>query len=110
MGLDDKVRKKVSEEFYAYKAEVLKCNDPELVWNLSNRISFYGCVAEYFEGMETIAEKILNVLDKFIHPIYAMWTEYLKYEQLKYAKWEDIEEILDLMVKKEEERNDKCSE
>lgn len=108
MCLHDEVCKKVSDEFYAYKADVLKCNNPETVWDLSNRISFYSCVAEYFDCMENIAEKILNVLDKFIHPIYAMWTEYLKSEQLQYTKFEDIEEILDVMVQNEEERNHEC--
>ena len=101
MCLANEVRKKVQDEFYAYKSDVLKCNNPEVVWDLCNRIAFFSCVAEYFECVEIIPEEYLEVLDKHIHPIYAMWTEYLKHEQLQYAKWEDIEDILHQMVNKE---------
>lgn len=103
MCLEDVIRKKVLDEFDAYKKDVLKCNNPEVVWDLCNRIAFFSCVAEYFEFMETIPEEYLEVLDKHIHPIYAMWTEYLKYEQLRYAKWEDIENILHQMAERESE-------
>ena len=102
MCLEDEIRKKVSEEFDAYKKDVLKCNS-EVVWDLCNRIAFFSCVAEYFECIERIPEEYLEVLDKHIHPIHAMWTEYLKYEQLRYAKWEDIEDILHQMAKRESE-------
>lgn len=102
MCLKDTIRKKVSDEFDAYKRDVLKCNNPEVVWDLCNRIAFFSCVSEYFECMETIPVKYLEVLDKHIHSIYAMWIEYLKYEQLRYAKWEDIEEILHQMAEREQ--------
>lgn len=108
MCLKREVCKKVSDEFYAYKNEVLKCN-AEVVWNLSNRIAFFSCVAEYFEYSEDIPEEFLRVLNRYAHPIYTMWMEYLKNENLQYARWEDIEMILSQMAKKEEE-NYECSE
>lgn len=101
----DKVKKKVLDEFEEYKKDVLKYSSPEMVWDLCNRISFFSCMAEYFEYMEVIPEEYLKVLEKHAHPIYAMWTEYLKYEQLRYAKWEDIEYILYQMSEKEQEEN-----
>ena len=103
MCLEDRVRKKVAAEFYDYKKDVLKCNDIEKVWHLCNKISFYSCVSEYFDYIEEIPVEYLEVLDKHIHPICAMWMEYLKYEQLRYAKWEDIEGILCQMAKRESE-------
>lgn len=98
--MEDTIRKRVSDEFEAYKKEVLRCNNPEVIWDLCGRIAFFNCVAEYFECVETIPEKYLQVLDKHVHPIYAMWTVYLKYEQLRYARWEDIENILQQMTER----------
>ncbi len=100
MCLEDTIRKRVSDEFDAYKRDVLRCNNPEVVWDLCNRIAFFCCVAEYFECIENIPEEYLEVLEELIHPIYSMWTEYLKYEQLQYAKWEDVENILQVMVER----------
>ena len=103
MCLDDTVRKKVSEEFNTYKKDVLKSGNPEAIWDQCNRIAFFCCVAEYFEWVEVIPSEYLEILDKYSYPIYAMWTEYLKCEQLQYAKWEDIEGILHQMTKRESE-------
>ena len=96
-------KKKVSEEFDAYKADVLKCNNAEVIWDLCNRIAFFSCVAEYFEYIEAVPEAFLRVLEKHIHPIYAMWMEYLKNESLQFARWEDIENILQQMADRESE-------
>ena len=100
MSLEQIIRKKVADEFEAYKKDVLKYNNPEVVWNLCNRIAFFSCVAEYFEYAESIPEPYLKALDRYAHPIYTMWTEYLKSEQLQYAKWEDVEEILQKLTEK----------
>lgn len=105
----EEAKKKVLEEFYAYKKDVLKCDNCEVIWDLCNRIAFFSCVAEYFECIETVPEAFLGVLEKHVHPIYAMWTEYLKNESLQYARFEDIETILNEMAQKEEKKNE-CSE
>ena len=47
-------KRKIAEEYEAYKKEVLCCNDAEVVWDLCNRIAFFSCVLEYFEFSETI--------------------------------------------------------
>ena len=99
----DEARKKIATEFNEYKQDVLRCNRPEIVWDLCNRIAFFCCVSEYFETMETIPEEFLQVVENRVHPIYAMWSEYLKNESLQYARWEDIEEILRTMAEKETE-------
>ena len=98
------VKRKISEEYEAYKKEVLQCNDAEVIWDLCNRIAFFSCVAEYFEFSETIPEAFLSLVEKLVHPIYAMWMEYLKNESLEYARWEDIEMILNRMVEREQKK------
>ena len=99
----ESAKRKIAEEYEAYKKEVLRCNNAEVIWDLCNRIAFFSCVAEYFEFSETIPEAFLSLVEKLVHPIYAMWMEYLKNESLEYARWEDIEMILSQMVEREQE-------
>ena len=100
----ERAKRKIAEEYAAYKKEVLRCNNVEVIWDLCNRIAFFSCVLEYFEFNETIPEPFLSLVEKLIHPIYAMWMEYLKNESYQYASWEDIELILSRMVEKEQNK------
>ena len=97
----EEAKRKILNEYEAYKKDVIRCNNPEIIWDLCIRIAFFSCVAEYFEFNEAIPEPFLQVVEKSVHPIYAMWTEYLKNEELQYARWEDIEMILKQMAEKE---------
>lgn len=93
----EKIKKRVTEEFETYKEDVLRYG-AQAIWDLSTRISFYCCVAEYFDNAENLPKEFLTVLEPIRHPIYLMWTEYLKDETLQYARFEDIENILKQMA------------
>lgn len=97
------VRRKVIHEFEDYRNEVIRHNNPVIVWDLCNRIAFYSCVVEYFEEYENIPAEFIETVGELVHPIYAMWTVYLKDENLQFAKFEDIEMILRQMAEKEQE-------
>ena len=69
----ESAKRKIAEEYEAYKKEVLRCNNAEVIWDLCNRIAFFSCVLEYFEFSETIPEAFLSLVEKLVHPIYMMW-------------------------------------
>ena len=95
------IRRKVIHEFEDYRRDIIKQNDCELIWDLCNRIAFYNCVVEYFEETEEIPEEFMEVVAGMTYPIYIMWTVYLKDENLQFAKFEDIENILRKIARKE---------
>jgi len=93
-----KARKKVFHEFHVFKRKVYRSFNFEEQWNACRKIQFYSIVKEYFEFNETIPEGYLALVIKEKRPILAMWETYLKDMRLQCNTWEDIDELLEIML------------
>jgi hypothetical protein len=89
----------IEKEFELFKYKTLSGSRQEL-FDRCNEIRFYCCIWEYFEYAEEIRkehmEACLKCGDSVIAALYQVYmdTEYLRCE-----RWEDIMEILEVLVR-----------
>ena len=96
---EHELMKRIENEFELFKYKMLSKTNLEIYENCS-KICFYCCIYEYFIYAEDFkAEHIQACLksDNVIADLYAIYT---KYEYLRYDRWEDINELLNMLVKK----------
>lgn len=94
----DKVVKKVVKEFNAYKKRLLFRNSKRNIFEKCNKIHFYCCVKEYFEENPNIPPLYIQVANNTDQFIEIAWRYYLKFEDLHYSTWWELERIFRRMV------------
>jgi hypothetical protein len=94
--------KSVEQEFELFKYKMLSSSRKH-IFHSCNEIRFYSCIYEFFEYSETIEdEHIRACLNCGGYIIAALYRIYLDLEYLRYDCWEDIEEILNVLVREQE--------
>ncbi len=91
------VNRAVRRDFCRFRASMYRKSQPE-VWEASDRIHFYCCVFEYFQYNNQIPVKYYALLCSCRRPIYTLWETYLRYEYLSYLTWEDIDDIMEMLL------------
>lgn len=99
-SLRRRAKKKVMSEFYRFRCSVLRYDSNEQIWDSCHRIYFCSCVKEYFEYNRNIPDAYLNLVMAEPEFLNSMWNCYLKEESLAFARWEDIEVILECLLMK----------
>lgn len=98
-----KLVKSVEQEFELFKYKMLSRSRQE-IFDSCNEIRFYTCAYEYWIYAEDISsEHIRACLNCLGAVIASMYNVYMEIEYLRCGRWEDIEEILNVMVRKQEE-------
>lgn len=93
----------VEREFELFKYKTLSKSRMEIFESCSI-IRFYSCMLEYFTYAQDIdAVHIRACLKCGENVIGTLYGLYLKYEYLRYSRWEDIEEILNILVREQED-------
>lgn len=77
------------------------------IWENCGKIHFYCNVMEYFQYCRNGCRKHWEALLEEQRPIQAMWNCYLKHEDLEYATWQGIEDILKRM--EEDGNKERCA-
>ena len=104
---DSRIRliQSVEREFELFKYKTLSKSRNE-IFEDCGIIRFYSCVHEYFMYVDEIEEAhgkaCLRCGENVIDTLYRL---YLKYEYLRYSRWEDIEELLNVLVREQEDGN-----
>jgi len=93
----ERLREMVAEECADYKKRLLQ-QPVDVLWDSCHEILFYTSVAEYFREKKDIRKHYVKRLLCERKPIYAMWKVYLKYEDLVFQTWEEIDVILERMT------------
>ena len=93
--------KRVEQEFELFRFKMLSKSRDE-IFEGCNIIRFYSCIYVYFLYKEDMEEAHINACLKCEDVIAALYYLYLKYEYLRYSRWEDIEELLDVLVREQE--------
>lgn len=97
----EKLTKAAEREFELFQYKTLS-KSRKKIFEACSRIAFYSCIYEYFLYAEEISEKHIRVCLNCGEIIASLYQIYLKYEYLQYSRWEDIEEILDVLAREQE--------
>lgn len=100
-GSVTKLGKAVEQEFELFKYKMLSKSREE-IFDGCNVIRFYSCIYEYFLYNTDIKEEHIKACLKYGDIIAALYHLYMKYEYLRYSRWEDIEELLNVLVREQE--------
>lgn len=92
----------VKQEFELFRYKMLSKSREE-IFEGCNIIRFYSCIYEYFLYKEEMEEAHIKACLKCGDVIDTLYHLYMKYEYLRYSRWEDIEELLDVLVREQEE-------
>lgn len=93
--------RKVEQEFELFRFKMLSKSREE-IFESCNIIRFYSCMCEYFLYKEELEESHIKACLKCGNVIDTLYHLYMKYEYLRYSRWEDIEELLDVLVRVQE--------
>ena len=94
------VVKAALEEYRDFQKSMFRKGKRHL-WESCGQIHFYRSVIEYLHYCRNGCRRHWQVLQGRRQPIRAMWECYLRNEELGYATWQGIEEILGQMEAEE---------
>lgn len=92
----------VEREYELFKYRTLSKSREE-IFEDCDRIRFYSCIYEYFLYAEAIEEAHLKACLNCGDIMGTLYRLYMKYEYLRYSRWEDIEGILNVLVREQED-------
>ena len=93
-----KAKNRIEREVFRFRRVTLTHARKADIWDNCHKIHFYTCVKEYFSLNTRIPQVYLELAIADPSLVQTMWNTYLKYEHLQYQTWEDIEEILEVVV------------
>lgn len=96
-----KLVRAVEQEFELFQYKILSKSRKE-IFDECNVIRFYSCIYEYFTYKDDLKEKHIEACLKCGDIISVLYHLYVKYEYLRYSRWEDIEELLNVLVREQE--------
>lgn len=92
----------IEQEFELFQYRTLS-RSRKKIFEACFEIRFYSCIYEYFLYVEEIADAHIEACFKCENAIAELYDLYLKYEYLRCDRWEDIEELLDVLVSGQED-------
>ena len=92
----------VEKEFELFKYQMLS-KSRKKIFTACCEIRFYSCIYEYFLYAEEIAGEHIKACLKCENVIAELYQLYRKCEYLRCSRWDDIEELLDVFVSRQEE-------
>lgn len=92
--------KRIETEHTIFKYRMLASTAAEVYENC-NIIRFYECIYEFFQYAEDIEKEYTNACLRYENVIETLYQLYMKYEYLRYSRWEDIEEMLSTLVEEQ---------
>lgn len=91
-------------EFGLFRYRMLSKSRKKIFRN-SNEINFYRCVHEYLMCADDISREHIGACLRYEEPIAELYRVYQRYEYLRYGRWEEIEELLDVLVREQEDHD-----
>lgn len=92
--------KRIETEHTIFKYRMLASPAAEVYENC-NVIRFYECIYEFFQYAENIEKEHINACLMYENVIGTLYQLYIKYEYLRYSRWEDIEEMLSALLEEQ---------
>ena len=95
------ILERADREYEALKEHMMESSKRE-IWDACGKIHFYGLVKGYLDMAFDLPAKYRAVLEQEKRPLSALWEVYSDSDCLGYLTWEEIEEVLDVMVEEAE--------
>ena len=95
------LRKQIETEYELFKYKMLSKSNIE-IYDKCNVILFYHCIYEYFTYSQNLDKSYISVCLKYDEIIDTLYHIYTTYEYLRYERWEDIAEILNVLIRIQE--------
>ena len=92
----------IEKEFELFKYRML-AKSRKKIFEGCCEIRFYSCIYEYFLYAEDIKDSHIKACLKCEYTIAELYDLYLKCECLRYSRWEDIEELLEMFVSRQKD-------
>ncbi len=87
------VKLRINREYNRFKYRLMKMKKEQII-DKCGKIHFYSCVREYFEYNEQVPEEVFQFLLKQKDILYQLWELFIKWEQLGYSTWEQIDDLI----------------
>lgn len=94
--------KMVEGEFELFKYHMLS-KSRKKIFESYDAISFYSCIHRYFVYPENIEAVHINACLKCENIIADLYRIYTEYGYLRYGHWEDIVELLNVLMREQED-------
>lgn len=97
----EQIVKRANAEYRKFRYEMMEKATKKELWEGAGKIYFYSMVKDYLEGVTEMPGAYVKILAKEKNPLSALYEVYSDSESLGFATWEEIEEILEVMVQEE---------
>lgn len=105
MSKDERVLIEAIEmEYLQFKCSVLQLSNNE-IFDLCNKIKFYSCVREFFLYNDSLKTEHIYLALSTPNVINQLYSLYLDNEFYDCSTWLNIEELLNAMLKRVQEKN-----
>lgn len=94
----------VEREFGLFRYKMLS-KSRKKIFQSCNEIDFYCCVYEYLMYADDISREHIGACLRYEKPIAELYRVYRGYGYLQYGCWEEIEELLNVLVREQEEHS-----
>ncbi len=98
--------KRAEDEFMLFKYKMLS-KSRKKIFKMCDKIRFYCCIYEYLTYADDIDDEHIEACLRYERPIAELYRVYQEYEYLRYSRWEEIRELLNVLVREQEDRSGK---
>ena len=98
MHMRKRVIKKIQKEFYGFKRRLIRKGSKTEIFDNCLKINFCCCLKEYFELNKEIPFVYLQTAYHINGFLELAWRYFLKYEELRYETWEEIDRLMKCMA------------
>lgn len=96
--------RRVEDEFTLFRYKMLS-KSRKKIFKKCDEIKFYSCIYEYFMYADDIDQEHIETCLRYERPIAELYRVYQRYEYLQYGRWEEIEELLNVLVREQKDRS-----
>ena len=96
--------RRAEDEFRLFKYKMLS-ESRKKIFKKCDKIRFYCYIYEYFMYADDIDKEHIEACLRYERPIGELYRIYQRYAYLQYGLWEEIEELLNVLVREQEDRN-----
>lgn len=96
--------RRVEDEFTLFRYKMLS-KSRKKIFKRCDKIRFYCCIYEYLIYADDIDQEHIGACLRYEKPIAKLYKIYQRYEYLQYGRWEEIEELLNVLVREQKDRS-----
>lgn len=93
--------RRAEDEFVIFRYKMLSKNRKE-IFKKCDKIRFYRYIYEYLMYADDINKEHIEACLRYERPIAELYKIYQRYEYLQYGRWDEIKELLNVLVREQE--------